>query len=80
MLVTSTDEHLTSDYLPEALKRKVMLPRRGTKLKEAVKQTEAELLSDAYREYSSWHKVAIALGVDKSTVFRKAAKYGLLDR
>ena len=78
MIVTSTDEYLTLDYLPEALKRKVFLPKRGTKLKEAVEQTEAYLLAEAYREYSSWNKVAEVLDVDRATIYRKAARYGII--
>ena len=78
LIVTSTDEHLTLDYLPEALKRKVFLPRRGTRLKEAVEQTEAYLLAEAYREHSSWNKVAEVLDVDRATIYRKAARYGII--
>lgn len=80
MIVTAGEDELTSDLLPEALSQKVRLPGRGTKLKAAVEETEAYLLAEAYRETPSWAKVAASLGVDRATVFRKAAKYGLLKK
>ena len=78
MIVTSNDEELTVDHLPESLARKNFLPKRGTKLKVAVDQTEAFLLEETYKEYPSWQKVAEILDVDRATIYRKAKGYGLL--
>jgi PAS domain S-box-containing protein len=78
MMVTANNDELTLDLLPEYIGRKVFLPKRETKLKTAVEQTEAYMLTEAYRENPSWTQVAEILGVDRATVFRKAAKYGLL--
>ena len=80
IMVTAGGDELTPDLLPEAIGRKTFLPKRGARLKTAVEQTEAYLLSEAYREAGSWPKAAESLGVDRATVFRKAAKYGLLKR
>ena len=78
MVVTSSEDYLDLDYLPEALKQKAFFPKKGTKLKEAVEQTEAFVLSEAYREFASWNKVAEEFGVDRATIYRKAARYGLI--
>lgn len=80
MMVTAGGDELTSDLLPEAIGRKSFLPKRGAKLRAAVEQTEAYMLAEAYRETPSWSKVAETLGIDRATVFRKAARYGLLKK
>lgn len=77
MMVTAAGEALTADLVPETIWRKNFLPKKGTKLKEAVAQTEAYLLTECYKEYRSWQKVAEVLGIDRTTVFRKAVRYGL---
>lgn len=77
MMVTALGEELTFDLLPESIANKTFLPKRGTKLKDAVEQTESYLLSEGYKECGSWQKVADMLGVDRTTVFRKVVKYGL---
>lgn len=78
MVVTSNDSELTMLHLPDNLRSKSFLPKRGIKLKLAVEQTEAFLLAETFAEYPSWNKVADVLGVDRTTIYRKAAKYGLL--
>jgi len=78
MMITSSEDELTSDLLPEMIRHQGKLPKRGSKLKEAVAQTEIYLLQETYNEYKSWQKVADILGVDRTTIFRKACKYGLL--
>lgn len=78
MMVTAAVEDLTVSCLPESFKAKAFLPRRGTKLKTAVEQVETFLLSEAYKEYQSWQKVAEVLAIDRATVYRKAKHYGLL--
>lgn len=78
MLVMATGDELTLDHLPEYLNRRVFIPKRGSKLKAAVEQTEAFLLTEAYKELGSWSKAAEVLEVDRATVYRKAKQYGLL--
>ena len=80
MIVTAPGEELALASLPENISRKIFLPKRGTKLKEAVEQTEAYLLTENYKRYGSWQKVAEVLGVDRTTVFRKVVKYKLEDK
>jgi PAS domain S-box-containing protein len=79
MMVTAWANELTVDLMPEQIGKKVFKPQLGTKLKTAVEQTEAYLLTEAFNEYASWPKVAEVLGVDRATVFRKVAKYGLIN-
>lgn len=78
MMIVATDDDLSVNLLPKSMYRQSPLPKRGTKLKEAVKQTEIFLLEETYREYKSWPKVAEVLGVDRTTIFRKARNYNLL--
>lgn len=80
MLVTATGDEITEDHLPEGVSRKQYLPKRGARLKHAVEETEIYLLTETYRDCLSWPKVAEVLGIDRATVFRKAAKYGLLKK
>jgi PAS domain S-box-containing protein len=78
MMVTSTDNELTVEHLPEFVRNKSFLPKRGTKLKAAVEETEAYLLEEAYKQHLSWQKVAEALDIDRATAYRKAIRYGLI--
>ncbi|HBW36243.1 sigma 54-interacting transcriptional regulator [Desulfosporosinus sp. BICA1-9] len=77
MMITSSEEELTVNLLPDTIRHQAILPKRGTKLKDAVAQTEAYILEETYKEYQSWQKVAEVLGVDRTTIFRKLGKYGL---
>jgi len=77
MMVTAPSEEITIDLIPATIWNKTFLPKRGTKLKDAVEQAEVYLLSESYREYGSWQKVAEKLEVDRTTIFRKVVRYGL---
>lgn len=77
MMVTAPGEFLTVELIPETILNKVFLPKRGTKLKEAAEQAESYLLEECYKECGSWQKVADSLGIDRTTVFRKVARYKL---
>ena len=77
MVVTSNDSELTVDHLPDNLRTKSFRAKRGVKLKLAVEETEAFLMEETFEECKSWNKVAEVLGVDRTTIYRKAAKYGL---
>ena len=37
-------------------------------------------IEEAYREHRSWKKVAEALGVDRTTIFRKATRYHIAEQ
>lgn len=78
MIVTSIDDELSVEHLPETFTTRNFLPKKGTKLKAAVEQAEAFLLEETYKEHPSWQKVAEVLDVDRATIYRKAKGYGLL--
>jgi PAS domain S-box-containing protein len=77
MMVTAPTEEITMNLVPETIIDKAFSPKRTTKLKDAVEQTEKYLLIENYREYGSWQKVAEILGIDRTTVFRKVTRYKL---
>lgn len=79
MMIAATDDDLSLNLLPKIImSAQKPLPKCGTKLKEAIKETEIYLLKETYKEYKSWPKVAEVLGVDRTTIFRKAKSYDLL--
>lgn len=77
MMVMSGAPRVTTDDLPAFIRPKRPLPKVGSRLKEAVIETETHLLKETYKEHKSWQKVAQVLGVDYTTVYRKVAKYHL---
>jgi len=78
LVVISNQNRIGIEDLPAQMINDQYRHKPGSRLKTAVEQLEARMLMEAYREYSSWAKVAEVLDVDRSTVFRKAAKYQLL--
>ena len=79
MMIAATDDDLSLNLLPKVImSAQKPLPKCGTKLKEAIKETEIYLLKETYKEFKSWPKVAEVLGVDRTTIFRKAKSYDLL--
>ncbi len=79
MIVMSPGSEIGMESLPDSIHAKRRLPAKGAHLKDAVEETERYLIEEAYRELRSWKKVAEALGVDRTTIFRKATKYHLLE-
>lgn len=84
LVVTIPRDVLTSEDLPNNLKnfmRKDVHPQISVEgvlpLKEAVEFVEREIISHAYSRYRATREVARHLGIDPSTVLRKAAKYGI---
>lgn len=77
MMVTALSEDITMNLVPETIIDKNFFPKRTTKLKDAVEQTEKYLLIENYKEHGSWQKVAEVLGIDRTTVFRKVTRYRL---
>lgn len=78
MIVMSPGDEITLESLPDSIYMRRHLPRHGTRLKDAVEETERYLLEETFREHRSWKKVAEILKVDRTTAFRKAVKYGLM--
>lgn len=80
IVVISTRNEITIDDLPDMIRSKEFLPEIGTKLRDAVTETERYLLAKTYKKYGSWQKVSEILGVNLSTLYRKASRYHLLER
>ena len=79
MIVMSPGSEIGMESLPDSIHAKRHLPAKGARLKDAVEETERYLIEEAYRELRSWKKVAEALGVDRTTIFRKATKYHIVE-
>lgn len=81
MVVISSDDILKLDCLPEGMvKKSVYMPIKSSKLKDAVAEIEARMIQDAYSRLGSWQNVALELGVDRTTIFRKAIRYGIASK
>ncbi|EAX47947.1 putative PAS/PAC sensor protein [Thermosinus carboxydivorans Nor1] len=80
LVVTTPGNEITADMLPQQVNARIPLPKTGTKLKEAVAATEKYLLTETFRQYGNWNKVADVLGIDRTTACRKAVKYGLISK
>jgi transcriptional regulator with PAS, ATPase and Fis domain len=77
MIVMSPGNEIGLSSIPESIYTRRHVPRHGTRLKDAVEETERYLIEEVYKEHHSWNKVAEVLGMDRSTIFRKAQKYHL---
>ena len=80
MIVMSQGNEIVLNDLPGFIHVRHPLHRHGARLRDAVIETETYLLSDTFKECGSWQKTAKILGIDRATAFRKAAKYGLLNK
>ena len=80
MVVMSHGQEITVDDLPETIRTQKTVSGAAARLKDAVAATERRLLSETYRQCGSWPKVAEILGINFTTVYRKASRYGLLQR
>jgi PAS domain S-box-containing protein len=80
MMVTTPENELTIEVLPSTILQSDLIPKIGAKLKDAVAHTEKVLLYESFQQYGSWYKVADILGIDRTTAFRKAVKYGLIEK
>jgi PAS domain S-box-containing protein len=68
--------------LPRHLPRRMsgegeLFPRTAGPYREALEAFEKEYWSRALKNYSSYREAAAALGVDHSTIVKKAARYGI---
>ncbi|GFK93439.1 DNA-binding transcriptional activator HyfR [Fundidesulfovibrio magnetotacticus] len=77
LLVTTADNEITEEHLPAHIRSSAYIPRKGSRMAEAVAEVEAYLLEKAFGKHGNWQRVAQELGIDKATAYRKAAKYGL---
>ncbi|MDR3176680.1 MAG: sigma 54-interacting transcriptional regulator [Desulfovibrio sp.] len=82
LVVTSPGPVITLQDLPPFLRRQhpqpvMARPLEGETLKDILENVEAEILRDALARYRSTRKAARALGIDQSSVVRKARRLGL---
>lgn len=80
MIVTTQGDEIQVSALPKPVLRHSLMPKTGTKLKDAVAAVEKYLLAETLREYDNLYKAAEVLGVDRTTIFRKAVKYRLINQ
>ncbi len=81
LVVMSQSEIITADDLPGKLKpdKEIHngLHRENKPLKAALAELEGQLLSAALEKYGSSRKAAVVLGINQSTVVRKANRLGI---
>jgi len=81
LVVTAVDNIIDFASLPLQFKTDAYLsptpPVKIQPLKAAVDELEKELLSEAFRKYKTTRQVAQVLGINQSTVVRKAARYAI---
>lgn len=80
MVVMSQGPEIVLSDVPEPIRSEKPFSQTATHLKDAVAETEKYMLSETYKRCGSWPKVAEILGVNFTTVYRKASRYGLLNR
>lgn len=80
LVVVCDQEEITPEYLPEEMK-KVLYERiidgeeKEQSYKEAKEEFERDFLRKAMKKYKSSRRAAEHLGIDHSTIVKKAAKY-----
>ncbi len=82
LVVTSPGPIITSESLPVFLRNvetpsRPLFPVEGDSLKAILENVEARVLQYAFSQHKTTRKVAKALGIDQSSVVRKAKKLGL---
>ncbi len=80
LVVTSINNIITIKDLPANIENgsaQTEEDKRLIPLRQAVENTERELLENAFTRYRSSYQVARVLEVNQSTVVRKAQKYGI---
>jgi TyrR family helix-turn-helix protein len=81
LVVICDREEITSEHLPEELRKMLSQARveeaREQSYKEAKEEFEREFLRRAIQKYRSTRRAAERLGVDHSTLVKKAAKYAI---
>lgn len=83
MYVFSDGQPITSRLLPDELNLdhiNVRFTGQENSLKQMMQQVESKIILDKLRTGATLTKAAKDLGVDVSTLSRKVAKYGLMDR
>jgi len=83
-IVTSKEDVITDIRLREsdeldldAIDFSTIQTEKGNKLKATLEVYEKRLLQEALKKYGSTRKTAQVLGVDQSTIVKKAARYNI---
>ncbi len=82
LVVLTPGDHIDLEDLPSHVlmgesKKDVYLTRDGRNLPEAVASLEREIIVNALKTYGSQRKAAGPLGINQSTLARKAKRYGI---
>ncbi|MFC4801417.1 sigma-54 interaction domain-containing protein [Neobacillus sp. GCM10023253] len=79
LVVTAHKSLLSLEDLPIAMDQRIQkeFSQKGMPLKQAVEETERQVLSYALSKYKTTRKIAKALGVNQTTIMRKLHKYNL---
>ncbi len=82
LVIVCDREEITPDYLPDEMKKTLGKQSDSAdfgmlSFKEAKEEFEKQFFSRALARYGSTRQTASKLGVDHSTVIKKAAKYGI---
>ena len=81
MVVVTAGEVIGAGEVPETIRRPAssqVLPKlSGRSLREILDEVEAAAIGEALKTHGSTRKAAQALGINQSTVVRKATRYGL---
>ncbi|NPU83506.1 MAG: sigma 54-interacting transcriptional regulator [Syntrophaceae bacterium] len=83
MIVMTKEDEVSVSQLPACIRNCIVPGNEGRRrldrmpLKDAIEQTERQILEQALRKHRSTRSVARALAVNQSTVVRKIQKYGL---
>ncbi|NLL86064.1 MAG: sigma 54-interacting transcriptional regulator [Syntrophomonadaceae bacterium] len=83
LMVTSNDRIIKTTDLPghiNKLRQKNDNDKALCSLRQTVENAERQLLEKAFKRYKTTYQIAQALGINQSTVVRKAAKYGIKTR
>lgn len=80
IIVISQGDEIVVNDLPSFMNLKKFVPKVGVRLKDAIIEMETFLLYETYKSCGSWLTVAKVLGVNYTTVYRKVARYQLMNR
>ena len=75
MIVTTPADEIDSGALPTSVANRRNLPKTGATLKDAVAATEQFMIRAALEKHGSLQAAADALGIDRTTCYRKAMKH-----
>ncbi len=81
LVVISSDSNIDINFIMDILgyqERDIALDYDNLTLKEAVERVEKEIIKRSLNQHGSTYKAAKVLGMNQSSVFRKAKAYGLL--